>query len=214
MAKKVKFILSAEIVANATEGLLLGEFNNWDLDNGFTMKKGKDGSLMTTVTLEEGRSYQYRYLLNDGRWVNDESAIQYVHDERFQVENCVIEVPAGKEAAVAVSVTKEKAPKAKAAPAVKEPKVKEAKAVKNETDDLSKIEGIGKKIVELLAAEQIISFQDLAKATPKKIKTILDAAGNKFKMHDPATWPKQSKLAAAGKWDELKKLQAELKGGK
>jgi predicted flap endonuclease-1-like 5' DNA nuclease len=146
--------------------------------------------------------------------VNDGSAVQYIHDERFQVENCVIEVPAGKEAAVAVSVTKEKAPKAKAAPAVKEAKVKETKSVKNETDDLSKVEGIGKKIVEILAAEQIISFQDLAKATPKKIKTILDAAGNKFKMHDPATWPKQAKLAAAGKWDELKKLQEELNGGK
>jgi len=211
MAKKVKFILSAEIVANATEGLLLGEFNNWDLDNGFTMKKGKDGSLMTTVTLEEGRSYQYRYLLNDGRWVNDGSAVQYIHDERFQVENCVIEVPAGKEAAVAVSVAKEKTPKAAK---LKEPKVKESKADKKETDDLSEIEGIGKKIVELLVAEQIISFQDLAKSTPKKIKSILDAAGNKFKMHDPATWPKQAKLAAAGKWDELKKLQAELKGGK
>ena len=211
MAKKVKFILSAEIVANATEGLLLGEFNNWDLDNGFTMKKGKDGSLMTTVTLEEGRSYQYRYLLNDGRWVNDGSAVQYIHDERFQVENCVIEVPAGKEAAVAVSVAKEKAPKATK---LKEPKVKEAKADKKEADDLSEIEGIGKKIVELLVAEQIISFQDLAKSTPKNIKSILDAAGNKFKMHDPATWPKQAKLAAAGKWDELKKLQAELKGGK
>jgi len=211
MAKKVKFILSAEIVANATEGLLLGEFNNWDLDNGFTMKKGKDGSLMTTVTLEEGRSYQYRYLLNDGRWVNDGSAVQYIHDERFQVENCVIEVPAGKEAAVVVSVAKEKAPKAAK---LKEPKVKEAKADKKEADDLSEIEGIGKKIVELLVAEQIISFQDLAKSTPKKIKSILDAAGNKFKMHDPATWPKQAKLAAAGKWDELKKLQAELKGGK
>ncbi len=212
MAKKVKFILSADIVANATEGLLLGEFNNWDLENGFTMKKAKDGSLMATVSLEEGRAYQYRYLLNDGRWVNDEHA-QYVHDERFQVENCVIVVPAGEEAAVAVSDVKAKSPKAKAVPAVKEVKAPK-KATKEASDDLTKIEGVGKKIAELLAAGEIISFQDLAKSTPKKIKAILDAAGSKYQMHDPATWPKQAKLAAAGKWDELKKLQAELKGGK
>jgi predicted flap endonuclease-1-like 5' DNA nuclease len=213
MAKKVKFILSADIVADATEGLLLGEFNNWDIENGFTMKKAKDGSLMTTVSLEEGRAYQYRYLLNDGRWVNDQSANQYVHDERFHVENCVIEVPAGEEAAVAVSAVKATTPKAKAAPEVKEVKAPK-KGTKEIADDLTKIEGVGKKIAEILSAEQISNFQDLAKSTPKKIRTILDAAGSKFKMHDPATWPKQAKLAAAGKWDELKKLQAELKGGK
>ena len=28
--KKVTFILPAEIVANASNGLLLGEFNNWE----------------------------------------------------------------------------------------------------------------------------------------------------------------------------------------
>ena len=212
MAKKVKFILSADIVADATEGLLLGEFNNWDIENGFTMKKAKDGSLMATVSLEEGRVYQYRYLLNDGRWVNDQNA-QYVHDERFHVENCVIEVPVGEEAAVAVSADKVKTTKAKAAPADKAVKTAK-KEIKEAADDLTKIEGVGKKIAELLATEQIVSFQDLSKATPKKIRTILDAAGSKFKMHDPATWPKQAKLAAAGKWDELKKLQAELKGGK
>jgi hypothetical protein len=33
-------------------------------------------------------------------------------------------------------------------------------------------------------------------------------------MHTPTTWPQQAKLAADGKWDELKKLQDELKGGK
>jgi len=37
---------------------------------------------------------------------------------------------------------------------------------------------------------------------------------SRYKMHDPTTWPKQAKLAADGKWDELKKLQDELDGGK
>ena len=30
---------------------------------------------------------------------------------------------------------------------------------------------------------------------------------------DPGTWPKQAKLAAADKWDELKKWQDEMDGG-
>jgi len=32
-------------------------------------------------------------------------------------------------------------------------------------------------------------------------------------MHDPTTWPAQSKMAADGDWDGLKKWQDELDGG-
>ena len=92
MEKKVTFLLSAEIVGEATSAILLGEFNNWDANNGITLKKQKDGSLKATASLEAGRTYQYRYLLNDGRWVNDERAENYVHANGFAVENCVITV--------------------------------------------------------------------------------------------------------------------------
>jgi len=33
-------------------------------------------------------------------------------------------------------------------------------------------------------------------------------------MHDPGSWPRQSRLAADGKWNELEKLQDELDGGR
>jgi len=33
-------------------------------------------------------------------------------------------------------------------------------------------------------------------------------------MHDPTSWPIQSRLAADGKWDELKVWQDEHDGGK
>lgn len=211
MATKVTFTLSAEIISGATGGVVLGEFNDWDDSKGIILKKQKDGSFKATALLAPGKMYQYRYLLNDGRWVNDERAEQYVHADGYHVENCVVIVPAAVE----------KLPKA--TKVVKEPKQpKEKKAVvkpvtATETvaaDDLTKIEGIGKKINELLAAAQIVSFKDLSKASAKKLKGILEAAGNKFKMHDPATWPKQAKLAAAGKWEELEVLQKELTGGK
>ena len=93
MAQKIKFTLSADIVYNATSGILLGDFNNWDLDNGIELKKQKDGSLETTISLEAGKTYQYRYLLNDGRWVNDGNADAYAYAHEFFIDNCVITVP-------------------------------------------------------------------------------------------------------------------------
>jgi predicted flap endonuclease-1-like 5' DNA nuclease len=81
-------------------------------------------------------------------------------------------------------------------------------------DDLTLIEGIGPKIAELLRAASIVTFADLAVTKIEKLKTILDDAGARFKMHDPSTWPQQSALARDGKMADLKKLQDELKGGK
>ncbi len=210
MGKKVTFTLPAEIVGEATSAVLLGEFNNWDYSNGISLKKQKDGSMKVTTTLEGGRTYQYRYLLNDGRWVNDQKADDYVHVSGFQVENCVIAVPAEEEIVTETATAPTKAPKA-----VKEKKEKTVK-VKAETvaDDLTKIEGIGKKIAALLTVENILTFKDLSKTTVKKLKGILEVAGSKYQLHDPSTWPKQAKLAAAAKWEELEALQKELIGGK
>ncbi len=180
MTTKVNFILPAEVVADATGGLLLGDFNNWDEAMGVRLKKKKDGSLKTTLELRAGKSYQYRYLLDDGRWVNDERADDSAHANGYHVQNCVIAVPA--------KITK--------------------------SDDLTKIEGVGKKIAELLVAENITTFTALANSNAKTLRNILDAAGNRFKIYDPATWAKQAKLAADGKWDALKTLQKELKSKK
>ena len=84
------------------------------------------------------------------------------------------------------------------------------KATKAKGDDLKKIEGIGPKIAETLAAAGIVSFADLAKAEPAKISEIIaNVRGN----HVTDTWPKQAELAAEGKWDELKEWQDKLDGG-
>ena len=209
MEKKVTFTLPAEIVGEATSAVLLGEFNNWDYNNGISLKKQKDGSMKATTTLEGGKTYQYRYLLNDGRWVNDQRADNYVHISGFQVENCVISVPV--EEVSAEEVVKP----AKAAKISKEKKNSAKSAEPAATsDDLTKIEGIGKKIAALLVAENIVTFKDLSKVSVKKLKGILEVAGSKFQLHDPASWPNQAKLAAAGKWEELEALQKELIGGK
>ncbi|RED44588.1 LSU ribosomal protein L21P [Winogradskyella eximia] len=98
-----------------------------------------------------------------------------------------------------------------------EPKVEakaaapKAKKATGDADDLKKVEGIGPKIASTLVEAGIATFSDLAKATPEAISEIIaDVRGN----HVTDTWPAQAQLAADGKWDELKKWQDELDGGK
>ena len=79
-------------------------------------------------------------------------------------------------------------------------------------DDLTKIEGIGPKISSLLADYGINSFEQLARSTPDQLTQIVKDAG--LHMANTTTWPEQAKLAEEGKWDELAKLQDELKGGR
>ncbi|UWX54731.1 50S ribosomal protein L21 [Maribacter litopenaei] len=135
---------------------------------------------------------------------------------RQSLTEIVIESIVAKGAKKAAPAEKETSakPKAdgKAAPVEKsvasKPKAAKAKA---SADDLKKVEGIGSKIAETLNAAGITTYAELAKSTPEKISEIIsDVRGN----HVTDTWPAQAKLAAEGKWDELKKWQDELDGGK
>ncbi len=87
-------------------------------------------------------------------------------------------------------------------------------AAKAKKDDLTIVEGIGPKIAELLIADGIVTFADLASAKVEAIAAILEKAGSRFSTHKPDTWPQQAALARDGKMDELKALQDVLDGGK
>jgi large subunit ribosomal protein L17 len=103
--------------------------------------------------------------------------------------------------------------KAEVVEEVKEEAVSKAKAPKAEAkaDDLTKIEGVGPKIAETLVAAGLATFADVAASTPEKIAEIIaDVKGG----HTPDSWPKQAGMAAEGKWDELKKWQDAMDGGK
>ena len=104
---------------------------------------------------------------------------------------------------------------AKAAPA-KKTTTKKAPAKKAaKADDLKKIEGIGPKIASILVEGGYDTFEKLSKADVEKVRELLlEKGGKRYSMHDPTTWPKQAELAAAGKWEELKKWQDELDGGR
>jgi predicted flap endonuclease-1-like 5' DNA nuclease/predicted nucleic acid-binding Zn-ribbon protein len=87
-------------------------------------------------------------------------------------------------------------------------------AAPEKKDDLKVIEGIGPKIEELLHGGGIYSYRQLANAPAERLKEILIAAGERYKMHDPTTWPQQSALLADGKMEEFQKLTDSLKGGR
>jgi len=126
--------------------------------------------------------------------------------------------------AVVKEVTAEAAAAAPTAPLTddaqgeKAQKAEEAKpepeVVEHTPDDFTKIEGIGPKINQIMIDGGVTTYAAMAYAKPEQLKDILAAAGNRYKMHNPTTWPTQAKLAEEGKWDELKTLQDELDGGK
>ncbi|MDQ2862678.1 MAG: isoamylase early set domain-containing protein [Bacteroidota bacterium] len=137
MKKDIVFTLPAEALEGATEAVLLGDFNNWTPGTEFELRSHQDGSFRTIVQLEEGETYHYRFLLNNGRWVNDYNAQQYTPVAGLYIDNCVItvsesnnsEAPQKPEPENKKSAVKAKAPKA-AAPKAEETTAKKAAPVK------------------------------------------------------------------------------------
>jgi predicted flap endonuclease-1-like 5' DNA nuclease len=215
---KVTFILPLEAARGATQILLIGDFNGWNPDEGVKMQVNKS-EYQATLELEAGRAYEFRYLVDGATWVNDWDADDYVPSPFMGIDNSVVRLEAAVKSTIKAPARKEGASKA---PGKKEPAAKAAsgkqsapkKAAAPAKDDLKKIEGIGPKIEQLLNAKSIATYGDLSKAKIGVLKAALDEAGPRFRMHDPSTWAKQAKLAAEGKWDELKQWQAELKGGR
>jgi len=84
----------------------------------------------------------------------------------------------------------------------------------NEIDDLTKIEGIGPKIAEVLNNHDITTFETLHKTTRNTLKKHLDNAGPQYKMHEPESWPHQAGMANRGEWEKLKEYQDFMMGGR
>jgi len=80
------------------------------------------------------------------------------------------------------------------------------------TDNLELVEGIGPKIARVLHNAGITTFAQLAALDPERIRSILRAGNVRLAVTD--TWPEQARLAAEGKWDDLKALQERLTAGR
>ena len=85
---KVTFKVPKKDATDANEVYLVGEFNQWN-ETALPMQGLKSGDFKTTIELEKGREYQFRYLVDGETWVNDSDADKYVSTP-FSSENSVL----------------------------------------------------------------------------------------------------------------------------
>ncbi len=86
---KVTFRIEAEQVPDADKVFLLGDFNKWDPQKN-PMTRLKNGAFKTILDLEPGHHYQFRYLIDENKWENDDSADKYVLNAFGTDENSVL----------------------------------------------------------------------------------------------------------------------------
>ncbi len=67
-----------------------GDFNDWSQD-ATPLTRRKDGRFTTTVTLDAGKQYRYRFWVDGSRWENDWEADAYMGNE-FGGEDSVVKV--------------------------------------------------------------------------------------------------------------------------
>lgn len=92
-----------------------------------------------------------------------------------------------------------------------EGEARQSSPVMGVADDLTRIEGIGPKIQQVLNQAGISTFNQLAEADTRDLEATLHQAG--LRIHNPGSWPLQARLAADGAWDQLAEMQGRLKGG-
>jgi predicted flap endonuclease-1-like 5' DNA nuclease len=113
----------------------------------------------------------------------------------------------------AVPASDDPAPRVASAPAARTIDVASARAAGfnlKHDDDLTIIEGIGPRIDELLHANGIGSFAQLAACSVPELLDILERGGPHFQFANPGSWAHQATLASENRWADLKRLQEEL----
>ncbi len=87
---KVTFKLPKEIVGDGQKIIITGDFTDWSREEK-EMNKLKTGDCTVVISLESGREYQFRYLIDGYRWENDPEADRY-EPNGFSGVNSVIVV--------------------------------------------------------------------------------------------------------------------------
>ena len=96
MAIKKKYLKSKSVckVTFELDGIeaenivAVGNFNEWNIE-ATPLKKFKNGKFKTTIDLEKGSSYEFRYIV-DGVYTNDEQADAYAFNDFANAENGVL----------------------------------------------------------------------------------------------------------------------------
>ena len=88
---KVTFTLAPEAATDAQKVELLGDFSQWS-EAPIEMKKLKNGAFKTTIDLEVGKDYEFRYLIDGQKWENAWEADAYVPNKLTYEENSVVSI--------------------------------------------------------------------------------------------------------------------------
>lgn len=84
----VTFSISTKLLGGAKKASVAGEFNNWDPNaNPFRISKGVGTA---KVELEKGKEYQYKFVINGKKWVNDPKADKQVKNEFGETNSVVV----------------------------------------------------------------------------------------------------------------------------
>jgi len=86
---KVTFRLSKDEMNHAQKVSVVGDFNGWDT-TAHIMESLKNGTFKTSIELEKGRKYQFRYLIDGREWENDNEADTYAPTPYSDAQNSVI----------------------------------------------------------------------------------------------------------------------------
>ena len=123
---KARVTFTVDPQVGAQTAAVCGEWNDWSA-GADVMHRDADGGFSVTVSLDAGRAYRFRYLLDGQRWDNDWAADAYQPND-FGGDDSVVDLtalaeavpPAAKKAPAKNEAAKKAAPKkapAKEAPA-------------------------------------------------------------------------------------------------
>lgn len=79
------------------------------------------------------------------------------------------------------------------------------------TDDLTRIWGIGRNKQQALHERGICTFSALMETPTAALDDFVAKGGYRYNWANQATWSEQARLAASGRWVELRELQEKLK---
>ncbi|MCB0130433.1 MAG: isoamylase early set domain-containing protein [Caldilineaceae bacterium] len=84
---KVTFMLPDSLWAESV--CLVGDFNDWDRTT-HMLSRNHRGEWWIDVELDAGRFYQFRYICDNDRWMNDSDADAYIRNNHGSGNSVVV----------------------------------------------------------------------------------------------------------------------------
>ena len=85
---EVTFRFPREASLQVQKVTVVGDFNNWEKETN-PLEKQHNGDFTTTLQLDAGKEYRFRYLIDSHRWENDWHADRYVKGP-YDVDDSVV----------------------------------------------------------------------------------------------------------------------------